>query len=94
MTWNYRIVKTEKDFGGKKLYLYNIHEVYYDYTGEPSGMTEDPVTFSSDLDPGEEDDESRVKDIIESLKLALKDIKKYPIFIPPKEWEDRGECNL
>ena len=35
MTWNYRIVQIDSDFG--------IYEVYYDDEGNPMARTEDPV---------------------------------------------------
>ena len=40
MTWNYRVVKRVYDDG---TVLFTIHEAYYDETGKPSAITENPT---------------------------------------------------
>lgn len=72
MSWNYRIVKYADGSG------FGLHEVYY--TGKKeTGMTTLPCNFTCDS-------HADVKDIISSLKLALKDAAERPIFEEPEGW--------
>ena len=63
--WNYRIVKYKKDEG------YGLHEVYYNYKGEPEARTERPI-IACDNDEGPEG-------IIAALKMALDSVESRTI---------------
>ena len=60
---------------------YGVHEVYYNDRGIPTSMTERPVTFAFDT----------ASDVIDSLKLAIKDIQTKGVFIPLKGWLNEKE---
>ena len=79
MTWNYRIVRylDNKGFG--------LHEVYYEGDKEVA-MTNDPISFSCDVEEGPEG-------VSVSLKMALNDAQNRPIFDEPKKWPKRGFNN-
>lgn len=68
MTWNYRIVRRNRD-GHAWLAL---HEVYYHADGRPHAITADPAQFVADVD---EDREG----IIRALQLALDDALSRPV---------------
>jgi hypothetical protein len=74
MSWNYRLVRYRDGSG------YGLHEIFYDDDGQPTGMTEQPISFSCDRN------EDAVKEISEALKLALNDVTNRPIFDEPAEW--------
>lgn len=42
MAWNHRLIKRTHDTG----VFYAIHEVYYDESGKPESITENPVSIS------------------------------------------------
>ena len=44
MGWNHRIMATE--YNGEV--YFNIHEVYYDENGTPSGYTENPISVGGE----------------------------------------------
>jgi hypothetical protein len=68
MSWNYRLVRYRDGSG------YGLHEIVYDGDGQPTGMTEQPISFGCDRN------EDAVKEISEALKLALNDVTNRPIF--------------
>jgi len=84
MTWNYRLVKTPRAKKEDDIFLYNIHEVYYNNKGEATAMTVEPVS-PNNID--ETDDKEARESIIRDLKMMLHDVEKHPIFIPPKDGE-------
>jgi len=67
MTWNYRIVRHHQPSE-----WFGLHEVFYDDSGSPMGITAEPIGFISD---GEEGPEG----IIRSLEMALNDAKRHPV---------------
>lgn len=84
--WDYRIVKKEKFDGQKKYYVYDIHEVYYNESGEICGMTEDPATFTQDtLFDDETTDEDIKLDMITQFERLLYTLKESPILPEPKK---------
>jgi hypothetical protein len=42
MPWNYRLVRYRDGSG------YGLHEIFYDGDGQPTGMTEQPISFGCD----------------------------------------------
>lgn len=73
MHWNYRICKHQDGHS-------SLHEVYYRKNGKEKGMTMMPSTFEAYEDEGP-------GDIIASLKMALRDAKRMPVFVIPKAWK-------
>jgi hypothetical protein len=71
--WDYRIVRYRSKPG------FGLHEVYYDVDGLPQAMTEQPVTFATQIDTG-------ARFIRRSLRLALTDAWTRPILDEPEEW--------
>lgn len=61
MSWNYRVVRRRHEYGGKDVYTFGIHEVYYNDEGKPRNLTVDPVTLCG---------QSR-EDVREDLELML-----------------------
>ncbi len=72
-TWNYRICKHPDGH-------YSLNEVYYNDKGKETSMTVEAIGFVADEDEGPEG-------IIGSLKMALKDAKRRPVFKVPKKWK-------
>lgn len=67
MSWNYRIIKHDKDAE----VWYGLHEVYYDDKDNVDTWTEDPVDFSCYEDEGE-------SGIVKGLAMALSDALLLP----------------
>ena len=70
---NYRIVryKSGKGFG--------LHEVYYDGSGLPWGMTDDAVGFTAGADEGPEA-------VMAMLDQAFSDARKHSVLEEPEAW--------
>jgi len=68
--WNYRIIKRKY----KSTVTYTLHEVYYGEDSEVEYFTTNPISFCSDEDEGPEG-------LVQSLEMAIKDAKKYPVLI-------------
>lgn len=66
MTWNYRIIYHDDH----KFPYYGLHEVYYDKEINIKTWTLDAQIVGDD-----------VKDLVSTLKMMLKDAKKYPVLI-------------
>jgi hypothetical protein len=79
MSWNYRLVRYRDGSG------YGLHEIFYDGDGQPTGMTEQPISFGCDRN------EDAVKEISEALTLALNDVTNRPIFDEPAPGEWPGK---
>jgi hypothetical protein len=79
MPWTYRLVHHQIEVNGLLDEHYSIHEVYYDESGNPTSMTEGPVTFIGDTK----------EEVIEELIHATRDAQAYPVFVPPKEWKEK-----
>ncbi len=93
MSWNYRLVKTEKlfktgQFKGKTSIDYSIREVYYNKFDQETCMTTDPICFGETEWEEEITDTEAKEYIIKALKQAIKDIKNQEIFIEPNEWAE------
>jgi hypothetical protein len=73
MHWNYRVI--QKDNG------VDVHEVYYNKSGEICMMTENPVQLKSDT----------VEDLVIELNMILKDVQKYPPMKKPEKWAEIDE---
>ena len=73
MTWNYRIVRYKGE--GE---CYGLHEVYYDDTGKPTGMSAQPCGFVSDS-PDE---------LYDLLFKARIEARKRPVLDEPVDWHD------
>ena len=67
--WNYRIIRHTKHMVP---YL-ALHEVYYSEDGNPTGYTDDPISFVSD-----EEGEGGRASIVWMLETALEDAKTKP----------------
>jgi len=59
MSWNYRIIHHPDGH-------YALHEVFYDNSGRPTAMTEEPVAFIADAEEGP-------RGVVEALRIALAD---------------------
>jgi hypothetical protein len=75
--WNYRLVR--KAAGDEAFFA--VHEVYYNDAGEPTGMTDDAVSFGGDTP----------EEVATALELALRDVRERPVFDPPAAWATRDE---
>lgn len=67
MGWNYRLIKTQHQYGGDTYHSYAIHEVYYDKDGHPNAWTKNAITLE-----GFED----FNDGFQSMKLMQKAFEK------------------
>ena len=67
MTWNFRLVKHINR--KRRQVWYSVHEVFYNDTGQPMGMTQDPVSI----------DGESVKDVRNYLTMILQDLKHLPV---------------
>lgn len=80
MIWNYRLVRKKRE----GVFLYDVHEVYYNDDGTPCNMSTGPATFgSNNMD---KDDEAAKKEVLDSLMLAYRTITRHDIFVEPAEW--------
>jgi hypothetical protein len=70
MYWNYRVIQKENGV--------DVHEVYYNKSGEICMMTENPVQLKSDT----------VEDLVIELNMILKDVQKYPPMKKPEKWAE------
>jgi len=67
MTWNFRLVKHT---GPKSNQVwYGVHEVFYDESGKPWTMTQEPVHV----------DGESAKDVVAYLRLIQHDLKRSPV---------------
>lgn len=80
MTWNYRLVRHEREADGRIEEWYAVHEVYYDEKGEPEHMGE-PTTFVGD---------TRIE-VIDALIKASRDVQALNVFVPPEKWKEKGD---
>ena len=67
MSWSYRIIRHHQPNE-----WFGLHEVFYDETGKPDGMTEEPVRFVSDGTQGPEE-------VIGAMEMALADASALPV---------------
>ena len=70
MSFNHRLIRvpgTEPDD-----VTYEVHEVYYDKDGKPTGHTENPVTFGGDS----------VEDVASSLERAAASVRQHGVYEP------------
>ena len=67
MQWNYRIIRTESG-DTTDPDLFQIHEVYYDETGQPVGYTDRGIAASG----------STPEEVIQELERMLECARKHP----------------
>lgn len=69
MTWNHRVIRhrIRKSIidGGVDEYWFGIHEVYYDESGKPDMVTEEPIQVIGD----------NLEELKQTLKWMLKSLK-------------------
>jgi hypothetical protein len=75
--WNYRLVR--KTAGDEP--FFELHEVFYDDAGVPTGMTDEPVGFGGDTP----------EEVASALEMALRDVRARPVFDPPATWGERSK---
>ena len=67
MTWNFRLVKhVERN---PRRVWYGVHEVFYNESGKPWTMTQDPSQI----------DGESVKDVLSYLGMIQRDLKRSPV---------------
>ena len=71
--WNYRIVRYKSGEG------FGLHEVYYDGSGQPWGMTYAAPGFVADAEEGSEG-------VLAMLDQAFSDARKHSVLEEPEVW--------
>jgi len=93
--WRYQIVKQPQSLDGSETeFFYEIHEVHLDSDNKTiTSMTTSPIHPTSYTNEEEENpsDEVMKERLIKELEMMLEDVKKYPVFIPPAEWDKNND---